>query len=48
MSATGGLAKMKTFVEWIADHVLTTLLIAGSVYALGYVLANRIELFYKK
>jgi hypothetical protein len=39
---------MKTLVDWVSAHVLTTLLIAVTLYATGYVLANRRFLFYKR
>jgi hypothetical protein len=39
---------MKMIIDWVSDHVLTTLLIAVMIYATGYVMANRKSLFYKK
>jgi hypothetical protein len=39
---------MKTFVDWISHHVLTTLLIAGSVYSVCYVIYRRKQLFYRE
>lgn len=39
---------MKSFVEWLSDHTLTTVLVLGTVYAVWFVVAHRKELFYKE
>jgi len=39
---------MQSLVHWISAHALTTLLIAGIVYAVYFVIAHRKALFYKE
>lgn len=39
---------MDHIVNWLTHHVLTTILILGSVFAVSYVFANRKALFWKE
>jgi len=39
---------MKAFVDWVSGHVLVSLLIAGTTYAVWYVVSNRKKLFYRE
>ncbi len=39
---------MTTFVSWLSHHVLTAILIVGTILAVGYVVKNRKSLFYKQ
>jgi hypothetical protein len=38
---------MRTFIDWVSHHVLTTMLVAGTAYAVFYVISRRKELFYR-
>lgn len=44
----GELRDMKSFVEWLSDHTLATILVLGTVYAVWFVIAHRKSLFYKE
>jgi hypothetical protein len=39
---------MEGFIRWVSNHTLTTLLIAGTVFAVWLVISNRKQLFYKE
>jgi hypothetical protein len=39
---------MDNFVEWVSTHALTSLLIAGTAFAVGFIISNRKTLFYKE
>ncbi len=39
---------MEAFTDWVSSHVLTSMLIVGSVVAVVFVFANRKALFYKQ
>lgn len=48
ISGNGGTVTMKLFVDWVAHHVLADILIAGTAFAIGYVIAHRKSLFYNE
>lgn len=39
---------MEAFVDWLSHHVLTAILIVGTVFAVAYVISNRKALFWKE
>ncbi len=39
---------MEGFVKWVSEHVLTSLLIAVTAYAIWYIAAHYKSLFYKE
>ncbi|MBP1976817.1 hypothetical protein J2Z47_005088 [Cohnella thailandensis] len=39
---------MKPIVNWLEHHVLTTILIVGTILAVVYVISNRKALFWKQ
>gem|GEM_PF-591584 len=39
---------METFTQWVSGHVLTSILIVGSIISVVFVYANRKSLFYKQ
>jgi hypothetical protein len=39
---------MEAFVSWVSHHVLTSILIIGTIFAIVYVIRNRKALFWKE
>ncbi len=39
---------MEAFVDWLSHHVLTAILIVGTVFAVVYVINNRKSLFWRE
>lgn len=39
---------MASVYRWITTHALTVLIVAGTVYAIAFVIAHRKALFYKE
>jgi hypothetical protein len=39
---------MDGFINWVSDHAVTSILIAGTAYAILYIVTHRKSLFYKE
>jgi hypothetical protein len=39
---------MNALVNWLSSHVLTTILIIGTLVSVGWIIAHRKTLFYKE
>lgn len=39
---------MDRFIDWVSGHILTSLIILGTVYAIWYIVSHYKSLFYKE
>jgi hypothetical protein len=42
------MTNLENFIQWVSTHTLTSILIAGTVYAIFFIIAHRKALFYKE